>query len=145
MKENIRSCKADDDRIIQSPERLTRAREKQVEVNAIILQSFSDLQRHGPLIIIHDHEDRTNGSYGRKPHAGNKLDSDDMVRDGRLFDTPDRRRVRHRYPSSSGSDRHDDWHRYHPYRRSDKGYLLDEFKKAKPPTFDGEMNKSQDA
>jgi len=28
--------------------------------------------------------------------------------------------------------------------RSDKGYFLDDFKKEKPPTFNGEMDKSQD-
>jgi len=39
---------------------------------------------------------------------------------------------------------HDDRYHYHPYRRSDKGYFPDAFKKEKPPTFDGEVNKSQD-
>ena len=37
LKEEIRSCKADNDRIIQ-------AQEKQAEVNAMILQRFSELQ-----------------------------------------------------------------------------------------------------
>lgn len=36
-------------------------------------------------------------------------------------------------------------YRYHPYRSNDRGYFLDEFKKAKPPTFDGEMKKLKDA
>jgi len=49
------------------------------------------------------------------------------------------------YYSSSGSDRHHDHHHYHPYRRSHRVYLRDEFKKEKPPTFDVEMMKSQDA
>ena len=49
------------------------------------------------------------------------------------------------YYSSFGSDRHCDCHHYHPYRRSDRGYFLDEFKKENPPTFDGEMKKPQDA
>jgi len=40
---------------------------------------------------------------------------------------------------------HHDHHRYHPYRRSDMGYFLDEFNKLKPPTFDEEMKTSQDA
>ena len=44
------------------------------------------------------------------------------------------------YHSISGFDRHDDRYRYHPYRRSDRGYLLDEFKKEKAPIFDGEMD-----
>ena len=65
-----------------------------------------------------------------------------MVRDGRLLDPPDRRGDGHRHYSSSSLDRHYDCHRYHPYKRIDMGYFPDEFKKVKPPTFDGEMNKS---
>lgn len=70
-----------------------------------------------------------------------------MVRDGRLLDTLDRRGDKHMYysSSSSSSKKRDDRHRYHPFKRSNRGYFPDEFKKAKPPTFDGEMNKSQDA
>jgi len=67
-----------------------------------------------------------------------------MIIDGRFLDTPDKRGDRHSYYSIPGSDKYHDHHRYHPYRRSDKGYFPDEFKKAKPPTFDGEMKKSQD-
>ena len=67
---------------------------------------------------------------------------DMTVKDGKLLDTSDRRGDRHRYYSSSGSNKHRDRHRHHPYRRSDRGYFLDEFKKEKPPTFDGEMKKS---
>jgi len=48
------------------------------------------------------------------------------------------------YHSSSGSGRHDNLYHYHPYRRSDRGYFLYEFKKEKAPTFDGEMKKSQE-
>lgn len=61
------------------------------------------------------------------------------------MDTPNRRGDRNRYYSSYGSNKHYDHHRYHPYRRRDKGYFLNEFKKAKTPTFDREMKKSQDA
>jgi len=49
------------------------------------------------------------------------------------------------YYSGSGSDRHHDLHHYHPYRRSNKGYFLDDFKKEKTPTFYKEMKKSHDA
>lgn len=52
-----------------------------------------------------------------------------------MLDILDRRRDRHRYNSSSSSNRHND-------KKSDRGYLLDEFKKEKPPTLDGEMKKS---
>lgn len=85
-----------------------------------------------------------NGAYGSRSHGENMSDRDDIIRDEKFLDTLDRRGNRHRYYSSSGSDRHYDCHRYHPYKRSDRGYLLGEFKKAKLPTFDGEMRKSQD-
>jgi len=64
------------------------------------------------------------------------------MRDGRLLDTPNRRGDGHRYYSNYSSDRNYDHNHYHPYKRSDRGYLSDEFKKEKPPTFDGEMKKS---
>lgn len=64
-----------------------------------------------------------------------------MIRDGRLLDTSDRRGDRHMYYSCSSFDTHHDRHCYHPHRRSDRGYLSNEFKNEKPPTFDGEMNK----
>jgi len=37
LKAKIRSCKADNDRIIQSQERLAKAQAKRTEVNAVIL------------------------------------------------------------------------------------------------------------
>lgn len=63
----------------------------------------------------------------------------DIVRDGRLLDTLDRRGDEYRYYYSSCSDRHHDHNRYHPYRRNDRVYFPDELKKEKPPTFDGDM------
>ena len=78
------------------------------------------------------------------PHGGHKSDRYDTIKDGMLLDTLDRRGDRGGYYSSSSSDIHHDHHRYHPYR-SDRGYFPDDFKKAKPPIFDGEMKKSQDA
>ena len=66
------------------------------------------------------------------------------MRDGRLLDTQDRRADEYKYYSSSGSDMHHDRHCYHPYRSSDRGYFLDEFKKSKPPTFNGDVKKPED-
>jgi len=63
------------------------------------------------------------------------------MRDGRLLDTLERTGDEYKYYSSFGSNTHHDRHRYHPYMRNDRGYLLDEFNKAKPPTFDGYVNK----
>lgn len=58
--------------------------------------------------------------------------------------TPDRRGDGHKLYSCSSSDKHHDRHCYHPYRRSDRGYFLDEFKKEKPPTFDADLRNPED-
>lgn len=60
-----------------------------------------------------------------------------MVKYGRFLDVLDRRGDGQKYYSSFGFHKHYDHHHYHPYRRSDMGYFLDEFKKAKPPIFYG--------
>ena len=110
MKEEIRSCKADNDQIIQ-------AQEKKLEVNVILLQ------------INHVHEDGTNGAYGSRYPSKHKSNRSDTARDSMLLDTLKRRGSEHRYYSSFGSDIHHDHHRYYPYRRNDSRYLPDEFKK----------------
>jgi len=69
---------------------------------------------------------------------------DDTIRDGRFLDTLDRKGDGHKFYSSFGYGRHYDRHCYHPYRRSATGYFSDEFRKAKPPTFDGELKKMKD-
>ena len=99
------------------------------------------MQRHGPLRISHGQEDKTNEAYGSGSHGGHRSDRDDTVRESRLLDTWDRRGDGRRYYFISGSDRHYDHHHYHPYRRSDRGYFPDEFKKANTPTFDGDLKK----
>ena len=48
------------------------------------------------------------------------------------------------YDSSSVSNKHYDCHQYHPYQKSDKEYLQDEFKKENPSTLDVEVKKSKD-
>jgi len=70
------------------------------------------------------------------------MDSYDTVKSGRLLDTPKKRIGTHGFYSSSTFGKQHRHHRQH-HRRSH--YLLYELKKAKPPTFDGEMNKSEDA
>jgi len=85
----------------------------------------------------------TNGSYGSRSHVGHSLDRDDKIRDGIFLDTPNRRGSGHCICSSSISDRYHGHPPYHPYRMDDRGCFLDEFKKAKPPKFDGEMKKPE--
>lgn len=73
-----------------------------------------------------------------------RSDRDDTIRNDKILDTLDRRGNAHGIYSSSSSNRDHGHHRYHPYKRNVKEYLSGEFKKAKPPTFDGELKKSED-
>jgi len=68
----------------------------------------------------------------------------ETTRDGMLLDTPDKIGDGYTYYSSSNFDRHHDRHHYHPFKRSNKGYFPDGFKKEKAPTFDGDVNKPED-
>ena len=103
------------------------------------------MQRQGPLRISHGQEEKNNGAYGSRSHGGHRLDREDTIRDCRSLDTLDRRGDKHKYYSSSSSNRHYDHHHYHPYMRSDRGYLQIEFKKEKPPNFDRVLKKLEDA
>lgn len=102
---------------------------------------MSELQKQGLLRINYGQEHGKNGEYGSRYPYGDRSDREDIVKYGRLLETPNRQGDIPNYHSSFGSDRHHDSHRYHPYRRSDKGYMSNEFKKEKTPTFDGEMKK----
>jgi len=60
------------------------------------------------------------------------------------MDTLDMRGSGYGFYSSSGIERQYVYRHYHPYRRSENKYFLDKFKKAKLPTFDGELKKLGD-
>jgi len=66
----------------------------------------------------------------------------DTIMDGIFLDTPNRRGGEHGLYYSSDSYMYHAHYRYHPCRRSDLGYFPNEFKKAKPPTFDEELKNS---
>ena len=83
----------------------------------------------------------TNEAHGSRSQLGYGFDMDGTNTDGRFLDTLDRRGNDHGFYSSSGSKRQHRHHNHHPYRKSEKQYLSKEFKKAKPPTFDGELKK----
>ena len=68
-----------------------------------------------------------------------------MIGDGRFLDILDRRGDGHRFYSSSRFDRHDNFHHYHTYMRSGKGYLPYDFKRAQPPIFYEELKKPKNA
>ena len=98
-------------------------------MNPILLQSWLDFQQKGPLQISHGHEEKTNGAYRNRSPSRNRFDRLDMIRDGRMLETPNKRSDRYMYYYSSCYDNNHDHHRYHPYRRSDRGYISDDFRK----------------
>ena len=55
-KAEIRSCKLDNDRLVEAQERLARDQEKQEKVNAMIPWNLSNLDRYGQLRISQEHE-----------------------------------------------------------------------------------------
>ncbi len=59
-------------------------------------------------------------------HGGHKLDIDVTVRDDMLLDTPNRQGNEYGIYYSSSSDKYYGHNRYHPYRRSDRGYFSDD-------------------
>lgn len=96
------------------------------------------------LRISHGHEDKTNGCYGSRSPSRHRLDISDLIKDGMLLDTLDRRGNEYKYYSSSSSSRHYGRHHYHPYMANERGYFPYELKKEKPPTFDGDVKKLRD-
>jgi len=72
------------------------------------------------------------------------LDKYDIVRGGISLDTHDRKVSTYGFYSSFGFERDHHHHCHDPCRRNEKQYFLEEFRKAKPPTFDGEMKLSED-
>lgn len=99
------------------------------------------MRKQGSLQISHGQTEKNNGAYGIRSHGFHKSDRDDIMRDGRLLDTPDRKGDGHKYCYSFGSERHHDHHCYHHYWRNERGYFQDEFEKEKEPTFNGDLIK----
>jgi len=61
------------------------------------------------------------------------------MRGGNLLNTPKRRENNYEQSSSDATKIH------HMQRISEKGFTLEEYKKKKSPTFDGENNKAKEA
>lgn len=67
------------------------------------------------------------------------------MKSGRLLDTPKRRASTHRFYSSYASSRHHCHHHQNHYKRSERYYSPEGFKKAKHATFDGGLTMLEDA
>lgn len=56
-----------------------------------MLKSLLELKRHGHAHVSYVQEDMANGTYGSRSQSGYRFERDDIVRDGRFLETPDKR------------------------------------------------------
>jgi hypothetical protein len=128
----LQSCKADN-------ERMMKEQEKQMKINAVLLQSLSDLQRpmqHEPETQKHGHvSGHTERSTSRKVHPRDKGQASDNS-SGKEAGGPEG-------SSSSRTSSHS--RRKRKNQKLSKSHNLADFKKAKPPSFDGEIKKGEEA
>jgi hypothetical protein len=128
----LQSCKADN-------ERMMKEQEKQTEINAVLLQSLSDLQRqmqHEPEMQNHGHvSGHTEISTSRKVHPRGK---------GPVLDDSTEKEAGDSEGSSS-SRTGSYSRRKQKKQKNSKGHQFEEFKKAKPPSFDNEIKKGEEA
>jgi len=71
------------------------------------------------------------------------MPSEDTVKGSTLLDTAKKRTSNLELQLEDTHIRHYNHHRHD--RRREKEYILEEFKKTKPPTFDGEVKEAEDA
>jgi hypothetical protein len=127
----LQSCKDDN-------ERMMKEQEKQTEINAILLQSLSDLQRqmqHEPEVQKHGHiSGHTERSTSKKVHPRGK---------GQAADESSGKEASGSEGSSSNKTS-PCTRRRQKKRKFSKGHKFKEFRKAKPPSFDGEIKKGEE-
>jgi hypothetical protein len=127
----LQSCKADN-------ERMMKEQEKQTEINAVLLQSLSNLQRqmqHEPEMQNHGCiSGHTEKSTSRKVHLrGKGLVSDDSTK--KEFGDSE---------GSSSSKTSSYSQRKQKKQKTSKSHKFEEFKKVKPPSFDDEIKKGEE-
>jgi hypothetical protein len=116
-----------------------REQEKQTEINVFLLQSLSDLQRqmqHKPETQKHGHiSGHTERSTSKKVHPRGK---------GQASNDPSEKEVGNSEGSSTSRTSS------YPQRKQkkqnpSKGRKFKEFRKSKPPSFEGEIKKGEEA
>jgi hypothetical protein len=127
----LQRCKADN-------ERMMKEKEKKTEINVILLHSLSDLQRqmqHEPKMQKHG---RTSGhterSTSRKVHPRGKGPVPD--------DSPEKESGDSEGSSSGRTNSYS--RRKQKKQKTSKGHKFEEFRKAKPPSFDSEIKKGEE-
>jgi hypothetical protein len=128
----LQSCKADN-------ERMMKEQEKQTEINAVLLQSLSDLQRQmqrEPKMQNRGHvSGHTERSTSRKVHPRGKGPVPDDSTEKEFSDS-----------EGSSSSRISSYsRRKQKKQKTSKSHKFEEFRKAEPPSFDGEIKKGEEA
>jgi hypothetical protein len=128
----LQSCKVDN-------ERMMKEQEKQTEINAVLLQSLSDLQRkmqHESEMQKHGHiSGHTERRTSRKVHPRVKGPVPDDSSEKEVGDS-----------EGSSSNRNGSYsRRKQKKQKTSKGHKFEEFRKAKPPSFNGEIKKGEEA
>jgi hypothetical protein len=145
----LQSCKADNKRLIKE-------KEKQTKINAVLLQSLFNIQRqlqHGPDT---NHADRRQTKRSQSPpeirkrgllsgHTGKSTSRKVHPRDkGQASDDSSGKETGDLEGSSSSiTSPHS--RRKQKKQKHSKNCNLEEFKKAKPPSFDGEIKWGEEA
>jgi hypothetical protein len=149
LMEELQSCKDDNERLIKE-------QEKKTEINAVLLQSLSDIQRqlqHGPTT---SHVDRHHTKKTQSPPEIRKHGPESGHTRRSTSKKAQHGVKRHSSEESSGeetdnskgsSSRKTSSHsqRRRKKRKHSKSHDPEEFKKSKPPTFDGEIKKGEEA
>jgi hypothetical protein len=128
----LQSCKANN-------ERMMKEQEKQTEINVVLLQILSDLQRqmqHEPETQKHGHiSAHTKRRTLKKVHPKGK---------GKASDDSSEKEASNLEGSSSS--RTSSYSRKKQKKKNpSKGKKFKEFRKSKPPSFDSEINKGEEA
>jgi hypothetical protein len=145
----LQSCKADNERLIKE-------KEKKTEINAVLLQSLSDIQRqlqHGPDT---SHADQRQTKKSRSPpeiwkrgllsgHTGKSTSRKVHPRDKGQVSNDSFGKETSDSEGSSSSRTSSYSRRKRKKRNHSKNHNLEEFKKVKPPSFDGEIKKGEEA
>jgi hypothetical protein len=148
LMEELQSYKADNERMIKD-------HEKQTEINAVLLQSLSDIQRtlqHG-LVASHvdmHHTKKTPSPPEIQKHGlesgHTKRRTSRKAQDGakrQSLECPSKDTGNSKEYSSGKTSFH--FQTRGKKRKHSKSHDPEEFKKAKPPTFNGEIKKGEEA
>jgi hypothetical protein len=138
LAETMRSLMVEFQRCKANNERMMKEQEKQTEINAVLLQSLFDLQRkmqHEPEVQKHGRiSGHTERRTSRKVHPRGKGPVPDDSTEKEDGDSE----------GSSSSRTSSYSRRKQKKQNTSKGHKFEEFRKAKPPSFDGEIEKGEE-